>query len=42
MVTLYQGKIEGKGGSKAIPVQAWTGPECSRRMGLPYFKTVGT
>jgi len=24
---------------KAIPVQAWTGPEGSR---LPYFKTIGT
>jgi len=26
----------------AIPVQAWTGPEGSRRLRLPDFKTVGT
>jgi len=28
--------------SKAIPLQAWTGPENSRRLRLPDFKTVGT
>ena len=28
--------------SKAIPLQAWTGPEGSRRGRLPDFKTVGT
>jgi len=28
--------------SKAIPLHAWTGPEGSRRLRLPYFKTVGT
>jgi len=27
---------------KAIPVQAWTGPEGSRRMRLPDFKAIGT
>jgi len=27
---------------KAIPLQAWTGPEGSRRMRLLYFKTIGT
>jgi len=27
---------------KAIPLQAWTGPEGSRRLKLPHFKTVGT
>ena len=32
--------IIGKG--KAIPLQAWTGPEGSRRFRLPDFKTVGT
>jgi len=26
----------------AIPVLAWTGPEGSRRLGLPDFKTIGT
>ena len=30
----------GKG--KAIPLQAWTGPEGSRRLRLPDFKTFGT
>ena len=28
--------------SKAIPLQAWTGPEGSRRLKLPDFKTIGT
>ena len=32
-------KIKGKG--KAIPLQAWTVPEGSRRLRLPDFKTVG-
>jgi hypothetical protein len=27
---------------KAIPLQAWTGPEDSRRLRLPDFKTIGT
>ena len=27
---------------KAIPLQAWTGPEGSWRLRLPYFKTDGT
>jgi len=27
---------------KAIPVQAWTGPEDSRRLRLPDLKTIGT
>jgi len=31
---------EGKG--KAIPLQAWTGPEDSKRLMLPNFKTIGT
>jgi len=34
--------VEGKGKSKAIPLQAWTGPEGSRRLRLPDFKTIGT
>jgi len=33
---------KGKGTGKAIPLQAWTGPEGSRRLRLPDFKTVGT
>jgi len=27
---------------KGIPLQTWTGPEGSRRLRLPDFKTVGT
>ena len=27
---------------KAVPLQAWTGPEGSRRLRLPDFKTAGT
>jgi hypothetical protein len=27
---------------KAIPLQAWTGPEGSGRLRLPDFKTIGT
>jgi hypothetical protein len=28
--------------SKAIPLQPWTGPDCSGRLRLPDFKTVDT
>jgi hypothetical protein len=34
------GKVRGKG--KAIPLQAWTGPEGSSRLRLTDFKTIGT
>jgi len=27
---------------KAIPLQVWRGPEDSRRLRLPHFKTIGT
>jgi len=27
---------------KSIPLQAWTGPEGSRRLRFPDFKTIGT
>ena len=30
------------GKDKAIPLQAWTGPEGSSRLRLPDFKTIGT
>jgi hypothetical protein len=33
---------KGKGKGKAIPLQAWTGPEGSKRLKLPGFKTIGT
>ena len=32
-------KVKGKG--KAIPLQAWTGPEDSRSLRLPDLKTIG-
>jgi hypothetical protein len=32
----------GNGKSKAIPVEAWSGPEGSRKLKLPDFMTVGT
>ena len=32
--------IKGKG--KEIPLQAWTGPEGSKKLRLPDFKTIGT
>jgi hypothetical protein len=35
-------KITSKSKRKAIPLQAWRGPEGSRRLRLPAFKTVGT
>jgi len=34
--------LNGKGKGKAIPLQAWAGPDGSRRLRLPDFKTVGT
>jgi hypothetical protein len=36
------GYVPGKCTGKAIPLQALTGPEGSRRLRLPYFKTIGT
>jgi len=39
---LDDGRGKGKGKGKAIPLQAWTGPEGSRRLRLPDFKTIGT
>jgi len=37
-----KGKGKGNGKGKAIPLQAWTDPEGSRRLRLPDFKTTGT
>jgi len=31
-----------KGKGKAIPLQAWTGPEGSRKLKLPDFMKIGT
>jgi hypothetical protein len=33
---------KGKGKGKAIQLQAWKGPEDSRSLRLPDFKTIGT
>jgi len=33
---------KGKGKGKAIPLQAWTNPEGSRRLRLPDFKPIST
>jgi hypothetical protein len=40
VITFMHGKGNGK--DKAILLQAWTGPEGSRRLRLPDFKTVST
>jgi hypothetical protein len=40
--TLSLSSILGKGKGKAIPLKAWTGPEVSRSLRLPDFKTIGT
>jgi hypothetical protein len=34
-------QVKGKQKIKAIPVQVWTGPEGSRSLRLPDFKTIG-
>ena len=34
--------VIGKGKGKATPLQAWRGPEVSRRLRLSDFKTIGT
>jgi hypothetical protein len=34
--------MTGEDKGKATPLQAWTGPEGSRRLRLQDFKTVGT
>ena len=38
----YFNPEEGGSKGKAIPLQAWTGPEGSRRLRLPDFKTIIT
>ena len=37
-----QCKGKGKGKGKETPVQAWIGPEGSRRLRFPDFKTIST
>jgi len=36
LILILLGKV------KAIPLQAWTSPEDSRKLRLPDFKTIGT
>jgi hypothetical protein len=38
IIFVYADTVKGK----AIPLQAWTGPQGSRRLTLPDFKTIGT
>jgi hypothetical protein len=38
----FQYTSRGKGKGKTIPLQAWTGPEGSRKLRLPNYKTIGT
>jgi len=42
LITVHFRLSLSKSKGKAIPVQAWTGPEGSRRLRLPHFKTIGT
>jgi len=42
MMMMMMMMIVVKGKGKTIPLQAWTGPESSRRLRLPDFKTIGT
>jgi hypothetical protein len=39
---MHMNLIRGKSKGKAIPLQAWRGPEVSRRLRFPDFKTIGT
>jgi hypothetical protein len=41
-VAVVKKKKKKKKKGKAIPLQAWTGPEGSRRLRLSDFKTIGT
>ena len=41
-ILLFTGTDKGKSKGKAIPLQAWRGPEGSRRLRFSYFKTIGT
>ena len=39
MVSKNRGKGKGKGKGKAVPLQAWSGPEGSRKLRFPGFVT---
>ena len=40
LMTVHLLKEKSKGKGKTTTLQAWTGPEGSRRLGLPDFKTI--
>jgi len=40
-IFIGNGKGKGKGKGKAVPLEAWTGPEGSRRLRFPDFNTFG-
>jgi len=40
-ISLLTWTSKGKGKGKAIPLQAWRGPEGFRRLRFPDFKTIG-
>jgi hypothetical protein len=42
LLNYYYSGVKDKVKGKAIPLQALTGPEGSRRLRLPDFKTIGT
>jgi hypothetical protein len=41
-ISYYNRGMAATNKGKEIPLQAWAGPEGSRRLRLPDFKTVGT
>jgi hypothetical protein len=41
-ISQNKGKGKGKSKGKVLPLPAWMGPEGSRRLGIPDFKTIGT
>jgi hypothetical protein len=42
MLRMYEILYSFKGKGRANPLHAWTGPEDSRSLRLPDFKTIGT
>jgi hypothetical protein len=41
-LNIIQLNYRSKGKGKAIPLEAWTGPEVSRSLRFPDFITIGT
>ena len=39
MCLIFNGNRDGKGKGKAVPLQAWSGPEGSRKLRFPDFMT---